>query len=484
MNQRLNINESFVCRIWEGGSNYYSNLFTTDNEPVEILHAGKRNYDGGPDYKNAKVRIGTKTLVGDIEVHRDFSGWSEHNHPKDRKYVSVMLQVVMWDSKERTLPKLRVKRDIPTVILSEFLNQSIHKIWREIIDSPSGKFRLPCYGKSSVISDEVMRKWFKELSAERLNMKTRRINERLTQLGKESTGSRKTDVFIRKSALWKQVFYEYTLEALGFSKNKEPMLKLAENLPLAKIKSVINKKEEEQSIIIQSLLFGSSGMLFDVRVKGDYVNMLKSLWENLKSEFNIPQQNKSEWHFFRLRPQNFPTVRLAYASQLIGKLLNENLFRDLILEFKNPGFNVNESSRNLFELLSPVKDEYWSHHYNFGKESNSKSNLIGKERINDIIVNVIIPIVYLYSDIFGKRIVQKNVIEYYNSIKFSLSNSVLDVIEKQVLKERKIKINTPALEQAAIQLYNFYCIRERCSKCPIGKRIVNNKGYEYKIIFY
>jgi hypothetical protein len=484
MKSKLNINESFICRIWEGGSNYFSNLLTTDNEPVVILDAGKRNYDGGPDYKNAKVRIGTKTLTGDIEVHRDFSGWAEHNHSNDRKYIPVVLQVVMWDSKERTSPKLRIKRDVSTVILSKFLNQSIHKIWREIIDSPSDKFLLPCYGKSSSASDEEIGEWFSGLSIERLNMKTRRIKERLTELGKESTGSRKPNVFIRKSALWEQVFYEYALEALGFSKNKEPMLKLAENLPLYKIKSVLSKSGEEQNILIQSLLFGSSGMLFDVRVKDDYVNTLKSTWENLKAYFKVPQQNKSEWHFFRLRPQNFPTLRLAYASQLIGKLLNENLFRDIILEFKNTGFSVKECSRNLFELLFPGKDEYWSYHYNFGKTSKSKANLIGKERINDVIINVIIPVVYLYSVIFEKKAVQKNVMEFYNSFKFNPSNSVLDVIENQVLKERRIKINTPALEQAAIQLYNFHCIHERCSKCPIGEYAFKNNGYEYKIIFY
>ena len=305
MNPKLNINESFICRIWEGGSNYFSNLFTSDNEPVEVLDTGKRNPDGGPDYKNAKVRIGKKTLAGDIEVHRDFSGWLEHNHPKDRKYVSVVLQVVMWDSKERTSPKLRIKRDVPTVILSKFLNQSIHKIWREIIDSPSEKFLLPCYGKSSAISDKEIEKWFTALSVERLNMKTRRIRERITELGKESTGSRKQEFFIRKSGLWEQVFYEYTFEALGFSKNKEPMLKLADNLRLVKIKPIMSKSNLEQTILIQSLLFGSSGMLFDVRVKDDYVNALKSTWENLKDSFKIPQQNKSEWNFFRLRPQNF-----------------------------------------------------------------------------------------------------------------------------------------------------------------------------------
>jgi hypothetical protein len=484
MNSNLNINESFICRIWEGGPHYFGNLKTSENELVEIIDFGKRNYDGGPDYTDAKIRISGKTLIGDIEIHRDFSGWAEHNHPKDSKYNSVILQVVLWDSKERTSPKLRRKRDVPTVILSNFLNQSIHKIWQDIINDPAEKFQLPCYDKPANITDEELLHWFGKLAIERLNMKSRRMKERLLELGRQSSGSVKSKEFIRRSNLWEQMFYEYTMEAFGFSKNKEPMLKLARNLNLAKIKSLLSKEQGDNLVMLQSLLFGAAGLLFDLRIRDEYVNELKQNWESKKSYLKISSLNKSDWHFFRLRPQNFPTLRLAYASQLILKIVNEKLFRNLILEFKADEFNVKACSQTLFNYLESVYDNYWSSHYNFGKQSKTSSRLIGRQRINDIIVNVLIPLVYLYSVIFEKPAVKKNILTFYNHFTFKPENSILKVVQNQVLKQRTIKIDTPAFEQAAIQLYNFYCVRGNCSQCKIGEHAFSPDGYEYKIIFY
>src|SRR5690349_17188253 len=106
MKPRLNINESFICRIWEGGNSYFSGLETTNGEDVEIISYGKRNHDAGPDYTGAVVKIDGKTLTGDIEIHRDFKNWDEHKHGKDRKYNPVILHVVLWDSEERIDPKL------------------------------------------------------------------------------------------------------------------------------------------------------------------------------------------------------------------------------------------------------------------------------------------------------------------------------------------------------------------------------------------
>ena len=483
MKSRLNINESFICRIWEGGTNYFNNLRTVTGEPVEIIDFGKRNSDGGPDYKDAKIIIGEKVFVGDVEVHRDFSGWAEHNHPKDSKYNSVILQVVLWDSKERTAPKPRKKRDIPTVILSKFLNRSINSVWREIINDPSEKFTLPCKGKTDDLPYTEINKWLLKLSMERLNLKTRRIKERLIELGKDVTGSTKPKDFLRKSGLWEQVFYEYTFEALGFSKNKEPMLKLASGIRLEKIKSIISKGDNSINII-QSLLYGCSGMFFDLRNKDSYIDELKSLWERCKPQFKVQMVGKSEWQFFRLRPQNFPTLRIAYGSQLILKLIRENLFKNIILEFKNEDFEIKECKKNLVKLFEPETDKYWSMHYDFGKMSKTSFKLIGEQRINDIIINVILPIVYLYSIVFEKNTVKTNVLAFYNQYKMKPDNSIVNVIEQQVLDSNKIKINTSALEQGAIQLYNFYCIRERCNECKIGERALKNNGYQYRIIFY
>ncbi len=484
MKTNLNINESFICRIWEGQQKYFTNLLTTAGEPVEIISIGKKNYDGGPDYTDAKIKIGAKTYTGDVEIHRDFSGWEEHGHSKDRKYLSVILQVVLWDSDERTPPALRKKRDVPTVILSNYLNHSIHNIWQDIIDNPEGRIILPCLDNSSSISDEEIIKMLNKLSTDRLNLKSKRIKQRLAELGKELLGSAKPAEFMRKSVLWEQAFYEFIFEALGFSKNKEPMLKLAKSLKLGKIRSAVNKSNETDSLTVQSLLYGCGGFLFDLRFKDSYITIVKELWNKFKDNLKAEHLLKTEWQFFRLRPQNFPTVRLAYGSQLILRMLNENLFKNIVLEFRKENFDEQDCYISLTKMFEPADDAYWSRNYNFGKSRKSETRLAGKQRISDIIVNVVLPFVFLYSNVFEKQIVKRNVISFYNEHRFKPDNSVIKLIEEQVLKNRSIKINTPAFEQGAIQLYNFYCTRNRCSDCKIGERMLKKSGYEYTIIFY
>ena len=239
MRKKLNINESFISRIWEGTEQYYSSLKTTDNEPVEIIYIGKRNSDAGPDYSGAKIKIGGTVFTGDVEIHRDFTGWEEHNHKKDRKYNSVILQVVMWDSGSRTNPRLRIKRHVPTVILSDYLTTSIHNIWQEIINNPSENFKLACRDVNNTMPDDELKGLLENLSMERLKIKSARIKNRLRELEHDERGS-VTGHYLKTSEFWKQVLYEFVFEALGFSKNKEPMMKLASGLKLKSINKVIN----------------------------------------------------------------------------------------------------------------------------------------------------------------------------------------------------------------------------------------------------
>jgi hypothetical protein len=476
MKPKLNINESFICKIWEGGGNYYSRLQTTTGEDVEILSYGKRNHDAGPDYKDAKVIIDGKTLTGDIEIHRDFKNWAEHKHSKDRKYNSVILHVVLWDSEERENPKLRIKRNLSTVILANYLKFSINEIWQDVINKPSDKLRLPCYNLNEIVNDELILEWFDKLAQERLNLKIERLKQRLGELKKE------TGFSIKKKDLWEQLLYEFIFEALGFSKNKEQMLHLSSGLRLERLKELL--KKNNSMVYLQSVLFGTAGFLFDVRLKDGYIDTVKQNWKETGDKINLPMLNRYEWNFFRMRPQNFPTIRIAYGSQVILKLLNEDLFKKIILAFEGNKFNIKDCCKTLSALFKPKADKYWETHYDFGKASKSQNKLIGKQRIDDIIVNVIVPLVYLYASEFKNSAVKNNILSLYNNQNIKPDNSVVNVIRKQVIKNRKVKIDTPAYEQAAIQLYNFYCMRERCNECMIGKSVFKDSGYEYKIIFY
>ena len=149
--KKLNINESFISRIWETPSYYESVLLTTESKVLEVLDYGEKNLDAGPDFKDAQIRIDGILYSGDIEIHQTFKNWKEHNHKGDNKYNRVVLQVVFWDEEEddkKIIPKVKKAREIPTVILSKFLKQSIHSIWKEIINNMSQKINLLCYHKN------------------------------------------------------------------------------------------------------------------------------------------------------------------------------------------------------------------------------------------------------------------------------------------------------------------------------------------------
>ncbi len=185
-----------------------------------------------------------------------------------------------------------------------------------------------------------------------------------------------------------------------------------------------------------------------------------------------------------MRPQNFPTIRIAYGSQLINKILSVSLFRNIILQFKVSKFSVKDCYRNLSDLFAPNYDRYWSEHYNFGRKTKKPYRLLGKERINDIIVNVVVPLVYLYSVEFSDDEINRNVTAMYDELRIRPANSVLNIMSEQLLDQKGVKINAPALEQGAIHLYNFYCMRERCGECKYGKSILKDGGIDYRIIIY
>jgi hypothetical protein len=448
--KKLNLNENFISRIWEN-PDYYSELKTTNEEAVKVLSTGKKNYDAGPDYLDAKIKLNDVIFTGSIEIHRTMADWFQHKHKRDDKYNDLILQVVMWDDEIKNKiplqPKVRRARYIPTVILSKFLTRSIHEIWREVIDNPSEKFKLPCFPENLNINTTVKLDWINELSRKRLKYKSGRMKQRLIELGK-----------INKKYNWEKMIFEYICEALGYSKNKEQFLKLSQKIDIDKIKKLNPGRKE-----LDAILFGLAGFLFDLRFKNEYIDELKFRWIELKDFLREEIANKSEWNFFRLRPPNFPTLRIAYSSGLLFEIIYKDLFKKIFEIFKS---NIDPiyKAEKLFKDI-PVSD-YWNLHYNFGKEKRSLQNIIGTERVRDIIVNVIIPVVILYAEIFNDKSLEENTNEIFKKMnRKKSSNEISRIMETQL----GLNIKKVYEEQGLIQLHNFYCIKGRCRICRIGK---------------
>lgn len=464
---KLNLNENFICRIWEDSS-CYSNLKTTSGRNVEIIDTGIRNSDSGPDYYNAKIKIDGVSYSGCIEIHKSEKDWKTHKHKGDNKYNSVILQVVFYKdsfNRDSLSPVVKKSREIPTVILSDYLTRSVREIWKEIINNPSEKFRIPCYPENHNTSVEIKKDWLSKLADDRLALKTAKIKLRLEELSGDQS----------KKIFWEQVLFEFVCEALGYSKNSKQFLRLSQKTDMIK-----TGKMKLSRLQTDSLLFGLSGFLKDLRFKDDYIDSLKNEWESLKSVIRKDTIEKSEWNFFRLRPSNFPTIRIAYASALLYEIINNDLFKKIILIFED-GQNISKEIIALFKI--PEVSHYWKNNYIFGKKSSSVIASIGNERISDITVNVLLPLINLYSAYFNKTNLNAGIKFYYKNQKQKNGrNEITRVMEKQL----NMKSGSIASEQALIHLHNFYCVKEQCNKCEIGKSVFGGTAVHepFRIILY
>lgn len=467
--KKLNLNENFISRIW-AEKMYYEGLKTTDGKKIEILDYGTRNNDSGADFKYAKINIEGNLFSGDIEIHRSLKDWHLHRHKGDDKYNKVILQVVFWDEDfpgETVLPKVSKSREVPTVILSNFLTKSIHEIWKEIIENPSNDFKLPCSPENECIDSEVKKEWVNTLSLKRLNYRAERLSNRLDSI-EELTGAEKN------KSNWEKIFFEFTLEALGFSKNKEQFLKFAGLIDFNKIREHdLNETGQD------AMFFGVAGFLSGLKFKDEYIDKLKTSWELLRGKYMPATMNKAEWNFFRLRPQNFPTIRMAYAVSFFRELTQKSFLKRVILCFEKS----KNTKKDITELFTGIKlPEYWESHYVFGKQVKTKITSIGEERVRDIVTNVVLPMLYLYSKKYNKDILMNKVIRFYIDSKDKNENEVTRIMQVQL----GIKANTISDIQGLIHLHNFYCVKEKCGECEIGK-IILNKGKDsdlLRIILY
>lgn len=457
--KKLTLNEKFISRIWENDA-YYKDLLTTEWQIVEILDKGQLNFDEGPDYKDLTIRIDGKVFFGDMEIHRTFKDWNAHDHFKNNKYNKVVLQIVFWDEDDEKieLPKAKQSRTIPTVVLSKFLTRSIHFIWREIINDPSPEFKLPCRDLIHKASLTVKASWINKLGGVRINERSKRIEEFFHA----------NNYDLKSKEHWEITLYTFINEALGYSKNKEPFLKFS-SLIASHYEKLKNIKAEKTAI--SSLVFEISGFLKGVKIKDPYIVSLKNESKHLVSNPEI--MDRSEWVFFRLRPSNFSSVRLAYSSAVLNELLNNDLLKKIFEPIKNNSDFLD----TVADILAGIKaDDYWTSHYDIGKESSSPSAVVGSSRISEIITNVILPFALFYARSFNdKDPSMQNIIDNISSLYSTGKNSnTPNKITKVMQQQLEYKIKTLCEEQGIIQLHNYYCVKGKCVDCEIGDVVFEN----------
>ncbi len=498
----FNIPERFLRQLWKNQLFSTTNLHTTANQPVEIISPGKLNQDGGPDFLDACIRIDGIIYRGDVEIHQRNDEWFEHKHQQDQKYNSVILHVILHADGKTTCPTTESNRAIPVLAIDHYLNSTYRSTWEKMILNERAErlTTLRCFSQNDSIEISTIQKWLDKLAVDRIEFKVRRFEERVKEMIQQeqlrvkepppryadtpfglnpeelpSPAPKFSQKDYRNIHLWEQLLYEGIMEALGYSKNQEPFLKLARNVSLKFIADMPDHASQEDKILhYESILFSVAGLipsrgeLLDKETK-NYTRQLRTIWKQFQKLYHNECLQKSEWQFFRLRPDNFPTIRIAGVARLLKKLSQDALFKSIIQTTKSGEIKSKEKFLYLEQLFIVTVDGFWSNHYRFGELSNkSIPTLIGKNRADEIVLNVVIPICLLYARVFRDKDVRQGTLKIFEQSPPVSANTIIKTMEDQLIKSR-LKLHSAMLQQGTLQLYKFYCAINRCNDCRIGQ---------------
>ncbi|WP_443939588.1 DUF2851 family protein [Pedobacter sp. MW01-1-1] len=424
----MRFSEDFLQYVWQFRSFDFKELKTTNHEPLKILHSGFWNKDSGPDFSSAKIQIGNTIWAGNVEIHLRSSDWFRHHHQLDAGYENVILHVVFEHDAQinrldgTVLPVLELKNKIPQTLIEKYEN-----LFLSLVD-------FPCKSQIAGVDRLIIDSFLSRTLIERLEDKTKAVLETLTEL----RGS------------WDETFYRFIGRAFGFKVNANPFEQLARALP-----QVILAKHKNNALQIEALVFGTAGFL-KATFQDEYPNTLKKEFNFLQRKYGIVPLEPSIWKFMRMRPQNFPTIRLA---QFTGLILKSNHLFSVVLACTNL-----KDLPKLFEKL-PING-YWENHYHFRKEGVGVALQIGKTSVDTILLNTVAVFLYAY----GKHLANEEYIQRAVKLIESLPAEKNAIANKYA--NAGVSIENAFQSQAILQLKKHYCDQKKCLSCGIGIKIL------------
>ncbi len=418
--------EEFLHYIWKYSLFKKEGIFTDTGDKIEIINPGKPNTNQGPDFLNSIIRIGDTKWAGNVEIHINSSDWIKHEHKNDRAYDNVILHAVL--NNDRTVRRTN-GGTIPTIELK--FSRSVYNMYSKLISS---ELWIPCENEIGKINETTTVSWLDKLSVERMESKTRSVYSTL-----EKTINN-----------WEETFYIHLARNFGFNLNSLPFEMLAKSLP---VKYLLKHKNDLTQI--EALLFGQAGFLNDIYKEDEYYRHLKKEYRYLQRKFMLNPLSNSIWRFLRLRPRNFPTIRIAQFAALIYR--SNGLFSRIISCESIPQLKQN------FEIKT---SGYWNNHYIFGKESEEKPKYIGKHAFQTIVINTIVPVLFAYARYNGREELKEKALKFLTEI--PAENNCI------IRKWAKLGIisKNAFYSQALLQLKNEYCNFKKCLKCRIGSKII------------
>jgi hypothetical protein len=414
--------ERLLHFIWQFQYFNKTALQTTDGEAVEIIFQGSYNTNQGPDFLDAKIKIGKTEWAGNVELHVNSSDWQKHKHSKDKNYQNVIAHIV-WNN-DKTLDN-----NLPVIILQDRVAKILLDKYQQLLAANSF---IPCEKMIANVPEITWISWKERLLVERLEQKSKIVFEYL----------------LKNNNHWEETFWWMIAKNFGIKVNNEAFEKLAQSIPIT-----VLAKHKNQIHQIEALLFGQAGMLNNT-FKEDYPALLKKEYQFYKTKYNL-QQPKVLLFFLRMRPANFPTVRLAQLAMLIVDSIH--LFSKIKEE---------NDLQNVKKLLNVTANDYWHYHYNFDEPSSFKKKNLGQQMINNIIINTIVPILFAYGH-YHKQHQYKDKALVWLAELTAEKNSIINGFSSLQIKSKNAFDS-----QALIQLKNEYCAKKRCLECAVGNKLL------------
>lgn len=402
---------------------YYNRqaLSTTEGESIEIIHPGQHNHQQGPDFLQARIRIGKTLLAGSIELHLRTSDWNRHQHSGDPNYHNVVLHVVYeHDGGGEALPILELQPRISTLLLDHF---------QQLMQSDAF---IPCGTRIGQVPELTLTAWKERLVAERLQRKAGQLSKPVSD----------------NQLHWEEGFWHLLARSFGARTNAEAFEAVARSLPLKVLARHSNSIHQ-----LEAMLLGQARLL-DFDFTDDYSQMLQREYRFLQTKWNLKPISLPV-HFLRMRPPNFPTIRLAQLAALVQQ--SAHLFSKVL---------ATADLKELQNLFHATANDYWHYHYRFDEPTPFQPKRVGEDMIHHLLINVVAPVLYAYG-------------QYHKNNVYTLRAA--DILEQlppennavtRGFRPLGIATHNAADAQALLELRNNYCNERRCLECAVGNSLL------------
>lgn len=462
---RLESSESTWQQRWHSGAYTGKRFLSSSGIPVQILDPGSFNQDAGPDFLNALIRLDDELVRGDVEIHRDPSEWYSHKHHLDPRYNQVVLHVVLVAPSPGFATRSEAGREILLITLPSGHEAFAAREW-----TPRNT--------SSAITDG---KPVCALAAQNITV----LCKVLEQYGRErflSHAARFTE--LHQTRGWEEILYSGLLDALGYGKNQISFRRLAERLPFSAVCEGWRIAPAEPVKVAEALLFGAAGLVTpSLNLTHGYVRELQQIWIHLNSRLHIKPLPPEIWIFFRLRPYNFPTRRLAAAAVLLDRLQRVSGLHGLAVMAERYRLEPNRGAAAFEQFALIQTSGFWRDHHLLtpatdASGSRTLASLLGKSRSRELTVNVFLPLLWAYARERDDGRLQTLALQLYLLFPGSAVNWITRTMNNKLTgaamtrEQTAVSCQLAVLQQGMIELHKMYCQPGRCDRCLTRQSMV------------